>query len=430
MDVGPKNYSLAAAKLQANLVGAMPIFAYQARDERGLTRNGTLEAAGQPAAVAALAQRGLVVVSINETSAHARRSRATVGGHRVGKVPETDLVMFTRQLATMVDAGLPIVQSLSALMEQTSNRHFKPVLQQVTQTVETGEQLSTALGRFPSVYDRLYVNMVRAGEAGGALAEILDRLAGFLEASAKLKKKVKSSMSYPVIVMCLAIVIVIFLLVKVIPVFAGIYSDFNAKLPLPTQMLINISDLLRSPAGIVVAFVLIAVGIGARRWTKTDNGRRKWDTWKLKFPVFGPLLQKVAVSRFARTFSQLIRSGVPIIETLNIVASSSGNWLIEAATLDAAKAIEKGESIGPSLAKHPIFPPMIIRMITAGESTGKVDVMLEKIADFYDSEIDATLAGLTSLIEPLLIAFLGVVIGGIVLAMFMPIFKLHEIVSQ
>jgi type IV pilus assembly protein PilC len=408
----------------------MATFAYQARDDRGRTRNGTIEAADQSAATAALGQRGLSVISIKEASALARRGGSAAGGARIGKVPETDLVMFTRQLATMVDAGLPIVQSLTALVEQTTNRSFKPVLQHVTQTVETGEQLSTAMARFPTVFDRLFVNMVRAGEAGGALAEILDRLAGFLEASAKLKRKVKSSMSYPVIVMCLAIVIVIFLLVKVIPVFAGIYKDFNAKLPLPTEVLIRISDLLRSPAGIVVGFVLIAAIIGFQRWTKTDGGRKQWDAMKLKFPVFGPLLQKVSVSRFARTFSQLIRSGVPIIETLNIVASSSGNWLIESATMDAAKAIEKGESIGPSLAKHPIFPPMIIRMITAGESTGKVDVMLEKISDFYDSEIDATLSGLTSLIEPLLIAFLGVVIGGIVLAMFMPIFKLHELVSQ
>ncbi|MFZ4693599.1 MAG: type II secretion system F family protein [Verrucomicrobiia bacterium] len=408
----------------------MPIFAYQARDDRGHTRNGTLEAPDQSSAVAALSQRGVVVVSINESAAHVRRAEARIDGRRVGKVPETDLVMFTRQLATMVDAGIPIVQSLTALVEQTTHRSFKPVLKQVTSTVETGEQLSTALARFPTVFDRLFVNMVRAGEAGGALAEILDRLAGFLEASAKLKKKVKSSMSYPVIVMCMAIIIVIFLLIKVIPVFAGIYKDFNAKLPLPTQVLINLSEVLRSAWGIVVGFVVAAILVGLNRWTKTEGGRKQWDALKLKFPVFGPLLRKVAVSRFARTFSQLIRSGVPIIETLNIVASSSGNWLIESATMDAAKAIEKGESIGPSLAKHPIFPPMIIRMITAGESTGKVDVMLEKISDFYDSEIDATLSGLTSLIEPLLIAFLGVVIGSIVLAMFMPIFKLHEIVSQ
>ncbi len=410
----------------------MATFAYQARDENGATRKGTIESSDQAAAATALSQRGLVVVSINEVSGAARQKqgRLVIGGRKIGKVPETDMVMFTRQLATMIDAGLPIVQSLSALTEQTTNKNFKPVLVQLTTTIETGEQLSVALSKFPTVFDRLFVNMVRAGEASGALAEILDRLAGFMEASSKLKKKVKSAMSYPVIVMCLAVVIVIFLLIKVIPVFAGIYADFNAKLPLPTAVLIQVSNLLRSPYGIVVGVVVGGVLYGISHYIKTENGRRYWDQLKLKIPVFGPLLQKVAVSRFARTFSQLIRSGVPIIETLGIVAASSGNWLIESATQDAARAIEKGESIGPSLAKHPIFPPMIIRMITAGEATGKVDVMLEKISDFYDSEIDATLSGLTALIEPLLIAGLGVVIGAIVVAMFMPIFKLHELVSQ
>jgi type IV pilus assembly protein PilC len=257
----------------------------------------------------------------------------------------------------------------------------------------------------------------------------LDRLAMYQESTAKLKKKVKSSMSYPVIVMVMAVLIVIFLLIFVIPVFAGIYKDMKAKLPLPTEILMKVSDLLRSAQGIVVGLALVGAVIGFLQYIKTEKGRKKWDAWKVKIPVFGPLLQKIAVSRFARTFAQLIKSGVPIIETLNIVAASSGNWLIESATIDAAKAIEKGESIGPSLAKHPIFPPMIIRMITAGESTGKVDVMLTKIADFYDSEIDAMLAGLTSLIEPLLIGFLGVVIGSIVVAMFMPIFKLADAVS-
>ncbi len=407
----------------------MPTFAYQARDEKGSTRKGTLEAADQVSASTALSQKGLVVVSIVEHSTVERKKAGMINGRRIGRVPETEMVMFTRQLATMIDAGLPIVQSLSALSEQTTNKNFKPVLLQLTATIETGEQLSTTLGKYPTVFDRLYVNMVRAGESGGALAEILDRLASYMEASAKLKKKVKSAMSYPTIVMCMAFIIVIFLMVKVIPVFAGIYKDFNAKLPVPTQMLISISNLLRSPAGIVIGVVFIASVVIFLKWIKTEKGRQKWDPIKVKFPVFGPLLQKIAISRFARTFAQLIRSGVPIIETLTIVANSSGNWLVENATNDAARAIEKGENIGPSLAKHPIFPPMIIRMITAGESTGKVDVMLEKISDFYDSEIEATLAGLTALIEPLLIGFLGVVIGGIVLAMFMPIFKLHELVQ-
>jgi type IV pilus assembly protein PilC len=406
----------------------MPVFAYQARDEQGATKKGTLEAADQVSAATALSQKGLVIVSISESTALKRRDKSS-RKKKTGKVPETDMVMFTRQLATMIDAGIPIVQSLSALSEQTTNKTFKPILLELTATIETGEQLSTALAKYPTVFGRLYVNMVRAGETGGALAEILDRLAMYLESTARLKKKVKSSMSYPVIVMIMAILIVIFLLIFVIPVFEGIYNDMKAKLPMPTEVLISVSKVLRSPLGIVIGLSMIGGFFAFMQYTKTEGGRKRWDKFKLKIPVFGPLLQKIAVSRFARTFAQLIRSGVPIIETLNIVAASSGNWLIECATLDAAKAIEKGESIGPSLAKHPVFPPMIIRMITAGESTGKVDVMLNKISDFYDSEIDAMLAGLTALIEPMLIGFLGVVIGSIVVAMFMPIFKLGEVVS-
>ncbi|MBI4025559.1 MAG: type II secretion system F family protein [Verrucomicrobia bacterium] len=408
----------------------MPTFAYQARDEKGATKKGSVEASDQAAAAAALSQKGLVVISISESASFQRKHAGRVGGRKIGAIPEPDMVMFTRQLATMIDAGLPLVQSLSALTEQTNNKNFKPVLQELTATIETGEQLSSSLAKYPTVFDRLYVNMVRAGESGGALAEILDRLASYQEASSKLKKKVKSSMSYPVIVMSMAVLIVIFLMVKVIPVFEGIFNDMGVPLPAPTRILINVSKTIRSPMGIVVGFGIFGMIIAFKKWIKTEPGRKKWDHWKLKFPVFGPLLQKIAVSRFARTFAQLIRSGVPIIETLNIVASSSGNWLIESATMDAAKAIEKGENIGPSLAKHPIFPPMIIRMITAGESTGKVDVMLVKISDFYDSEIEAMLSGLTSLIEPLLIGFLGVVIGGIVLAMFMPMFKMHEVINK
>ena len=408
----------------------MPTFAYQARDDKGATRKGVLDANDQASATTALSQKGLVVVSITE-STQVQRRQGGARGAKIGKIPEADLVMFTRMLATMIDAGLPIVQSLSALAEQTTNKNFKPVLVQLTATIEMGEQLSSSLAKYPTVFDRLFVNMVRAGESGGALAEILDRLAAYLEASAKLKKKVKSSMSYPVIVMSIALLIVIFLMIKVIPAFANIYKEMGAsdKLPAPTKMLIAISENMASIWGLLTGVVIVVGIVVFLKYIKTEKGRKKWDIAKMKFPVFGPLMQKISVSRFARTFAQLIRSGVPIIETLNIVASSSGNWLIEVATMDAVKAIEKGEGISTSLAKHPIFPPMIIRMITAGESTGKVDVMLTKIADFYDSEIDSMLSGLTSLIEPMLIGFLGIVVGFIVLAMFMPMFKLTEMIK-
>ena len=403
----------------------MPSYTYEARDAAGKPRRGVLEAGDPQQATAALAQKGFLVVSIDERAIRGRNKAGKLGG----KVPETELVMFTRQLATMIDAGLPLVQALTALTEQTSHKNFKPILTQITSTIESGEPLSTTLAKHGQVFDRLYVNMVKAGESGGVLAEILDRLASYLEATSKLKKKVKSSMAYPVIVSMLATIIVIFLLVKVIPVFEGIYKDFHAKLPAPTQLLIDVSHFIQDFWYIVI----IGGGsliFGFLKYIKSPGGRARWDSFKVRVPVFGPLFQKIAVSRFARTFAQLIRSGVPIIETLQIVAASSGNYLVEIATLDAQQSIEKGESIAPALAKHTIFPPMIIRMISAGEATGKVDQMLEKISDFYDSEIDATLSGFTALIEPLMIAVLGVVIGGIVVAMFMPIFKLHEIVSQ
>jgi len=403
----------------------MPSYAYEARDAAGKTRRGTLEASDPQQASAALAQKGFLVVSIDERAISGRNRAGKLGG----RVPETELVMFTRQLATMIDAGLPLVQALTALTEQTTHKNFRPILTQITTTIESGEPLSSTLAKHGQVFDRLYVNMVKAGESGGVLAEILDRLASYLEATSKLKKKVKSSMAYPVIVSIMATLIVIFLLVKVIPVFEGIYKDFNAKLPAPTQLLIDVSHFIQN----FWYIVLIGGGsliFGFLKYIKSPGGRAWWDSFKVRVPVFGPLFQKIAISRFARTFAQLIRSGVPIIETLQIVAASSGNYQVEIATLEAQAAIEKGESIAPALAKHTIFPPMIIRMISAGESTGKVDQMLEKISDFYDSEIDATLSGFTALIEPLMIAVLGVVIGGIVVAMFMPIFKLHEIVSK
>ena len=403
----------------------MPSYTYEARDAAGKTRRGTLEASDPQQASAALAQKGFLVVSIDERSIRGRNRAGKLGG----RVPETELVMFTRQLATMIDAGLPLVQALTALTEQTTHKNFRPILAQITATIESGEPLSMTLAKHGQVFDRLYVNMVKAGESGGVLAEILDRLASYLEATSKLKKKVKSSMAYPIIVSIMATLIVIFLLVKVIPVFEGIYKDFNAKLPMPTQVLIDVSHF------IVNFWYIVLIGggsliFGFLKYIKSPGGRAWWDGFKVRLPVFGSLFQKIAVSRFARTFAQLIRSGVPIIETLQIVAASSGNYQVEIATLEAQQAIEKGESIAPALARHTIFPPMIIRMVSAGESTGKVDQMLEKISDYYDSEIEATLTGFTALIEPLMIAILGVIIGGIVVAMFMPIFKLHEIVSK
>ncbi|HUI08159.1 MAG TPA: type II secretion system F family protein [Verrucomicrobiae bacterium] len=345
-----------------------------------------------------------------------------------GRVKPQDLVVFTRQLATMMDAGLPLVQSLTALEEQTDSKTFKPVLRNITEKVEQGQAFSEALAEHPRVFSRLYVSMVEAGETGGLIAEILNRLASYLEATARLKKKVKSAMAYPVIVCCIATSIALFLIIKVIPIFAGIYKDFGAQLPAPTQVLINISNVIRSYF-LLTVFGVAAGVFGFFRLKRTKRGAAVWDRTKLRIPIFGKLIHKIAISRFARTFAALLRSGVPILETLHIVGQSSGNSVVERAVEQTAASIERGDNLALALRQHSVFPPMLVRMVSAGEQTGKVDVMLEKISDFYDEEIEATLSGLTSLIEPLLIVFLGVVVGSIVVCMFLPIFKLNQIVQ-
>jgi type IV pilus assembly protein PilC len=270
--------------------------------------------------------------------------------------------------------------------------------------------------------------MVEAGETGGLLAEILDRLACYLEASSRLKKKVKSAMMYPVIVCIIAIAISLFLMMKVIPIFGDIFKDFGATLPMPTQILIRISDLLRAYF-LIIAGVVGAIIFAFFKIIRTHHGTIVWDRVKLRFPLFGKLVHKICISRFSRTFAALLRSGVPILETLRIVGQTSGNTQVEFAIEKTANSIERGENLAAALSQHPIFPPMLVRMIAAGEQTGKVDTMLEKLSDFYDEEIEATLSGLTSLIEPLLIVFLGVVVGSIVICMFLPIFKLNQAVQ-
>jgi type IV pilus assembly protein PilC len=271
--------------------------------------------------------------------------------------------------------------------------------------------------------------MVKAGESGGLLAEILERLAGFLEASARLRKKVKSAMTYPVIVVCIAFAITTFLIVRVVPIFGEIFKDFGAKLPAPTQFLIDVSDFVRGE------WYFLVLGIGGtifaiRTFLHSKRGKQFSDRWKLKLPIFGPLVHKICMSRFARTFAQLIRSGVPILEVLEIVGGTSGNHVIETSINSVSEDVEKGDNLSVAMSKKTIFPPMLLRMVSAGEATGKIDNMLEKMADFWDEEIEAMLDALTSLIEPMLIVFLGVIVGGIVIAMFLPIFKLNEIVSQ
>jgi type IV pilus assembly protein PilC len=401
----------------------MPSFVYLARETNsGREIRSTMEAATEQAAVAALLNRNLLVVSIQEKVGKKGRT----SGGRVGLA---DLVIFTRQLATMIDAGLAIVQSLQALADQTPNKVMRDVIRDICTRVEGGDSLSQALQKHPKAFDRLYVCMVAAGEKGGLLAEILARLATYLENTARLRKKVKSAMMYPTIVTIVAIGITIFLLVKVIPVFADIYSGFGAQLPAPTQFLINLSAILQK------YFILFLLALGALVYgwfyfIKTPAGRWFWDSRRIRLPIFGSIAHKICLARFTRTLASLIRSGVPILEVLQIVSQTVGNVVMEKAIKDSSTDIERGEGIAAALGKHPIFPSMIVRMVTAGEQTGKIDTMLERVSDFLDEEIETTLSGLTSLIEPILIVVLGVVIGGMVICMFLPIFKLSEIVSM
>jgi len=381
-----------------------------------------VDAATEQAAIAALLNRNMLVLSIQEKVGKQGRTSG-------GKVGLAELVIFTRQLATMIDAGLAMVQSLQGLADQTTNKIMRDVIHDVCARVEGGDSFSEALQKHPKAFSRLYVCMVGAGEKGGLLAEILARLATYLENSARLRKKVKSAMMYPTVVTIVAILITIFLLVKVVPVFGEIFSSFNATLPAPTQYLINISNIVKS---YLVLLVLAggAAGYGWFYFIKTPTGRWFWDSRRIRLPIFGSIAHKICLARFTRTLASLIRSGVPILEVLQIVSQTVGNVVMEKAVKTAASDIERGESISAALAKHPIFPSMIIRMVTAGEQTGKIDNMLERIADFLDEEIETTLSGLTALIEPILIVFLGVVVGGMVICMFLPIFKLPEIVSH
>ena len=403
----------------------MQTYAYQARDSAGKTLSGLQEALNEENAINTLMARGLMVLSIQQKAGSRRKSGYT-------SVPDTDLVLFTRQLATMVDAGLPLVGALTGLYEQsdpTRQAGLRMVIGDLTARVQQGESFYEAIGKHPRVFNRLYVSMVKAGESGGMIAEILDRLAGFLEASSRLRKKVKSAMTYPIIVISIALCITTFLIVKVVPVFGQIFADFGSKLPAPTQLLIDISDFIRGNW----YYIIVGIGgaiFGIRAFLRTKRGAELWDRWKLKLPVFGPLVRKICMSRFARTFAQLIRAGVPILEVMEIVGETSGNIVIHDAIKAVSADVERGDHLTNSLSRQPIFPPMLLRMVSAGESTGKIDVMLEKMADFWDEEIEATLDALTSLIEPILIVVLGVIVGGIVIAMFLPIFKLNEIVSQ
>ncbi|MBI4342171.1 MAG: type II secretion system F family protein [Candidatus Omnitrophica bacterium] len=403
----------------------MPTFAYVVKDKAGKTHSGTLEVQSRNALIEQLWKQEFVVLSIEERVA-GRGSVLKIGQP---KVKSEQLVIFSRQLATMVDSGIPIAPSLDVLADQMEDRNFKQILKKIRDDIEAGSGLSEAIGRHPKAFSDFFVNMVRAGESSGRLDEILDRVASYLEKITSLQRKVQASLFYPAFVSLLAFAITSFLLIVIVPKFKEIFTSLGGELPMPTQLLLSLSEFMGKYLAIEV-FALIALVIGFRMYINTPGGRLWFDRTSLRVPIIGKLLQKVFIARFSRTLATLVKSGVPILSSLEIVAKTAGNKVVERAVMAARSSIKEGENISDPLAHSRVFPTMVTRMIAVGEKTGELEKMLTKIADFYENEVDAAVTALTSLIEPMVIAILGVVIGGIVVALFMPIFKISTLVSR
>ncbi len=402
----------------------MNTYQYTAKDKNGHTLTGILDAASEAEVAEVLHKKDLVVILIEETK------KITVNAQGIAKkVKLDDLVVFSRQLATMIDAGIPLVHSLGILGEQIENKNLKNVIILVRQDIEAGVSFCDALARHPKVFSELFINMTKAGESSGMLDEVLDRLASYLEKTAALTRKIQSSLVYPAVVVIMAILITGVLLLRVVPTFKGIFEILGGQLPLPTLILIGVSDFLRKYFPLTV-ILLIALSLLFKRYIGTEKGRYKFDLSKLKMPILGTIFRKMAVAKFSRTFSTLVKSGIPVLSALDIVSKTSGNKVIEEAVMGCSRAVRDGETIARPLSKSGVFPPMVCRMISVGEQTGKLELMLTKIADFYEEQVDAAAQGLTSLIEPLVIAFLGIVIGGIVISLFLPIFKITQLISQ
>lgn len=395
----------------------MPEYVWKGRTRTGSTTSGQRVAATKDAAIAMLRREQILVTSIKE------KGKEIAFPKLGGGVSTKDVAVFTRQFSVMIDAGLPLVQCLEILGSQQDNQTFQKVLLAVRQDVEGGSSLADAMKKHPKVFDNLYSNMIAAGEAGGILDTILKRLAAYIEKNVKLKAQVKSAMVYPVAVVSIAFLVVAVILWKVIPTFAALFAGLGAQLPLPTRIVITMSNwFVRLLPFLVIGGV--GGGYGLQRYYSTYNGRRVCDGLLLKVPVMGMILRKIAVARFCRTLSTLISSGVPILDGLEITARTSGNAIVEDAIMATRKSVEGGQSLAQPLKESDVFPPMVVQMISVGEQTGALDAMLSKIADFYEEEVDVAVANLMTLMEPLLILFLGTVVGGIVVSMYLPIFDL------
>jgi len=401
----------------------MPTFKYSAKNKDSKTVAGKISAENKAAVIDELRKRSLTIISIQELKGAGPKTSS----FQSKKVKGDEIVIFSRQLATMVDAGIPIIQGLDALTEQVSHPLFKRVLGTVREDIEHGSSLSVSFAKHPQVFDTLFINMVKVGETGGALSAVLDRVATYMEKTLKLKRKVKSALIYPCVVVSMAIIITIILLVKVVPTFAEIYKSFNQELPAMTLVLVGTSEILQHYLLFVIGFfVLVFFAIG--QWHKTNKGALILDGMLLRVPIFGDLLRKVAISRFSRTLATLVQSGVPILESLDIVEKTIGNRVLETVVSDVKDSVREGESLSGPLVKSGVFPPMVTRMIAVGEKSGKMETMLLKISEFYDDQVDAAVDGLTSIIEPLIIGVLGIVIGFIVIALFLPIINITQII--
>lgn len=404
------------------------MFEYRARDRSGGIHAGMMEGSSSAAVASALREKGYVPLRVDEKRSSALDKELSIPGFKK-KVKSKEVAIFSRQLATMVNSGLTLIRSLTILEDQTENALFCDIIAQIRQQVEQGSSLSSALESHSDTFSHLYVSMIRAGEVGGALDETLVRLADTLESSVRLRSKVKSAMAYPVVVLSLIVLIVTGMLLFVVPVFENMYDELGGTLPFPTQMLINLSGLLTTFWWLFMGLIFGGV-YWFRRWKGTESGRVTWDRLKLRAPVFGKLVQKIAISRFARTFSVLSRTGVPVLQALDIVAATSGNALVGEAVIDVQGSVKRGESLAAPLSRHEVFPPMVTHMMAVGEETGALDSMLSKVADFYDNEVDDSVSALTSLIEPLLIVVMGIAVGGILIALYLPMFNIANLIQQ
>ena len=404
----------------------MSTFAYKGLDPRGSQANGQIDSESKAAAAAALRNRGLTVLDLNEV-------KKGLGQIQIGvSVKPKDLTVFSRQFATMVNSGLSMLRCLYVLEEQTPNPKLAKIIGEVRGDVEAGIALSDALEKHPKVFSRLYVSMVRAGELGGILDEVLNRLATQLEKDDSIRRAVKSAMVYPMLIGGFAIVVLIFMVMFIIPIFASMYKQLgNYKLPMLTRIMVGLSNTVRSWRGLIVLAAIIFIVWGLRRLKQTDRGHAAWDRFKLHIPMgIGEIIRKLAVARFSRTLGTLISSGVPILQAIDITGKAAGNVVIERAMVEVQASVKEGQTITGPLQKISVFPPMVTQMISVGEETGSLDTMLSKVADFYEDEVNAAVKSLTSILEPILMMGVGIIVGTVVISMYLPIFNLMNIVKQ